>query len=48
MDEDDIVYGTGEVNTVRAGCFTALILTGAYLLMFRILAQSALMCQIDP
>jgi hypothetical protein len=49
MDEDAIIYSDGEkpVSAVRVGCLTTVILTGAYLILFKIVAQSALMSHVD-
>lgn len=48
MDEDEVVYGESKVSNFRVGCVTAMVLTGAYLIMFKLLVQSASMCHAYP
>jgi hypothetical protein len=49
MDEDTIVFSEGDerVSNIRVGCWTLVILTGAYLAMFKILVQSVLIPHVD-
>jgi len=49
MDEDYVVYGEGDerVSSLRVGCWTLVLLTGAYLAMFKLLVQSALIPHVD-